>query len=337
MKRAAITGIAGQDGTYLARLLLHKGYAVSGLLQFPFEQEEPALRRRFGADAMAAIKWHSGALEDADSLRHFLKASNPEEIYHLAGPSDPRQSFQVPEEYLNAVSLGTLRLLEATRQTCPAARFFLASSSETFGRPRQHPQDENTPMRPVTPYGAAKLAADQLARIYREHHRLYVAIGILYNHESPLRPPHFLSCRVARGVAAIKQGRAKGLELLNLDGERDWSDARDFVRGFWKMLQADTPDDYVLASGVTRTVRELVDCAFRAAGLDYREYVTVRPAVEGGAPLTKGLCGCARQAETMLGWQREWTFEQTIADLVQAELENRQDGERANPTPPRRG
>lgn len=337
MKKAAITGIAGQDGTYLARLLLEKGYAVSGLLQFPFDREEAGLRRRFSAEAMTAIRWQTGSLEDPFSLFRFLKESKPDEIYHLAGQSDPRQSFIVPEEYLISVGFGTLRLLEAARQVCPEARFFLASSSETFGAPERNPQDENTPMRPVTPYGVAKLAADQFARIHRDKYQQFVAIGILYNHESPLRPPNFLSCRVAQGVAAIKQGRARGLELFNLDSERDWSDARDFVRGFWQMLQADQPGDFVLASGVPRTVRDLVECAFRAADLDYREFVSVRPPEGTNQTVSKGLCGCARRAETVLPWRREWTFEQTMADLVHAELEGRPEIERAHPTPVRRG
>lgn len=333
MKRAAITGIAGQDGTYLARWLLRQGYEVHGMLQFPFDREEPRLRRRFGAEDLAAVRWHTGSLEDPFSLVRFFKAARPDEVYHLAGLTDSRQSFLVPEESVLAITLGTLRLLEAVRELCAEARVFLASSAEVFGIPASTPQDESTPRQPVTPYGISKLAADQFARLHREKYGQFVSVGILYNHESPLRPPNYLTARVARAVAAIKAGRQRELQLGNLDAERDWSDARDFVRGFWLALQAPNPGEFVFASGSSRRVADLVDCAFRSAGLDYREFVKVVGRTEASQQVGSGLCGNPRKAEAELGWKREWSFERTVGDIVQAEVEERPDVQRANPLP----
>jgi GDPmannose 4,6-dehydratase len=333
MKRAAITGIAGQDGTYLARWLLLQGYEVHGLLQFPFDREEPGLRRRFSPEAMAAVRWYSGSLEDPFSLVRFLKAAQPDEIYHLAGLTDSRQSFLVPEETVLAITLGTLRLLEAAREICAGARLFLASSCEVFGEPAQVPQDEKTPRQPVTPYGIAKLAADQFARLHREKYGQFVSVGILYNHESPLRPPNYLSCRVARAVAAIKQGHARELQLGDLSAERDWGDARDFVRGFWQALQARTPGEYVFASGERHRVADLVERAFAAVGLDFRQFVKTVERNDKSQQVAAGLCGNPRKAEQELGWRREWTFEQTVNDLVQAELDGRPEIDRADPAP----
>ena len=335
MKCAAITGITGQDGTYLARWLLRQGYEVHGLLRSPFDREEARLLRRFGAEDVAKIQWHNGSLEDPFSMVRFLKASQPVEIYHLAGVTDSRQSFNVPEQSITAITLGSLRLLEAAREICASARIFLASSCEVFGVPTQVPQDESTPKQPTTPYGIAKLAADQFARLHREKYNQFVSVGILYNHESPLRPPNYLSSRVAKAVAAIKQGHIRELELADLSPERDWSDARDFVRGFWLSLQADAPNQYIFASGRRHRVADLVDCAFRAAGLDYRHYVRVTERNTTSLQVATGLCGNSRKAESELGWKREWTFEQTVEDMVRAELEERPEFERANPNPQR--
>lgn len=335
MKRAAITGIAGQDGTYLARWLLGNGYEVHGLLQFPFDREEPGLRRRFSAEEMTSVRWYNGSLEDPFSLVRFLKAAQPDEIYHLAGLTDSRHSFLVPEESVLSITLGTLRLLEAARELCAGARLFLASSCEVFGVPAQIPQDETTLMRPFTPYGIAKLAADQFARLHREKYGQFVSVGILYNHESPLRPPNYLSARVAQAVAAIRQGRSRELHLGDLTAERDWSDARDFVRGFWLALQAQAPGDYVFASGARHRVEDFVACAFRAAGLDYRQFVTGTQRNSEAQQVATGLCGNAHKAESELGWRRQWTFEETVEDLVRAELEGRPEIERADPAPAR--
>lgn len=321
MKRAAITGVAGQDGTYLTQLLLQQGYEVHGLLRQPFDREESRLRRRFSADAIASVRWHTGSLEDPFSLVRFLKAAQPDEIYHLAGLSDSRQSFQMPEYALTSIALGTLRLLEAAREHCAQARIFLASSCEVFGVPAQTPQDENTLRQPLTPYGIAKVAADQFARLHRTQHGQFVSVGILYNHESPLRPPNYLSSRVAQAVAAIKHGRARELELSDLEARRDWSDARDFVKGYWLALQAKSAGDFVFASGVSRRVADLVECAFRVAGLDYREYVKVIKRNQESQQVSNGLCGNAQKAQTELKWERAWPFEKTIEDMVRVKLD----------------
>jgi GDPmannose 4,6-dehydratase len=331
MKTALITGILGQDGTYLARFLAGHGYRVHGLIRLPYEREEPRIRRRFPAALLAQIQFHTGALEDPFSIAQVLKTSAPDEVYHLAGISDSRQSFLVPEETFHSIALGTLRLLEAARLQGKPMKFFLASSCEIFGVPQTAPQDEGTAMSPVTPYGVAKLAVNHLARIHRAQYGQFVSTGILYNHESPLRPANYLSRRVSQAVAAIKAGRLSTLTLGDLEAERDWSDARDFVRGFHLALQAELPDDYIFASGRTRKVAELVECAFLAAGLDYRKHVETRPAEIALSQVKAGLCGNPARAEKLLGWQREWSFEKMIHDMVQAELEDRPELDRAAP------
>ncbi len=331
MKRAAITGVAGQDGTFLARGLLNRGYEVHGLLQFPFDREEPALRRRYPPDEFNAVRWSTGSLEDPFSLVRFLKSSKPDEIYHLAGLTDSRQSFLVPEESVLSITLGTLRLLEAAREICPDAKIFLASSAEVFGEPVETPQSESTLMKPVTPYGIAKLAGDQFGRLHREKYSQFVSVGMLYNHESPLRPPNYLSRRLCLGVAAIKRGEAKELQLGDLGAERDWSDARDIVNAMWFSLQASKPGDYIFASGVKKRVEDFVATAFRAAGLDWKQFVKTTARTSSQQQVTNGLCGNTRKAETELGWKRTWNFNSMVADLVQAELENRSELERANP------
>lgn len=331
MKRAAITGITGQDGTYLARWLVRQGYEVHGLLKQPFDREEVRLRRRFPAAELAGMRWHAGVLEDAFAVLRFLKTAQPDEIYHLAGVTDSRLSFVIPQETVNAITLGTLRLLEAAREACPAARIFLASSAEVFGEPAQTPQTETTPRHPVTPYGIAKVAADQFGRLHREKYGQFVVSGILFNHESPLRPANYLSKRVVHAVAAIKAGRQRELELADLRAERDWSDARDFVRGFQLALQAPRPGDYVFASGQTQRVADLVELAFRAAGLDYRDFVRETERTLNTQQVVAGLRGDATKARTELGWKSNWTLAQTLADMVAAEMENRSELERANP------
>ncbi len=336
MKSAAITGILGQDGTYLARWLVHQGYEVHGLIRLPLDREQARVQRRFTSEEQKQLRFHTGSLEDPFSLLRLLKEAKPAEVYHLAGVSDSRQSFIVPEQTVNSITTGTLRLLEAARAHGCDLRIFLASSCEIFGVPPHSPQDENTPRNPVTPYGIAKVAADSFARLHREQHGQFISTGILYNHESPLRPANYLSRRVSQAVAAIKRGQTSKLELADLSAERDWSDARDFVRGYWQALQADRPGDYVFASGAKRKVEDFVACAFRAAGLDHRNHVNVTPRTGDAPQVTAGLCGNPRRAEKELGWKREWEFADMVADLVAAEMEERPELARANPLPERR-
>lgn len=330
MKRALITGILGQDGTYLARWLVIKGYEVHGIIRAPFEREEDRIRRRFTDDDLLKIKFHTGSLEDPFSLSHILKRTNPEEIYHLAGVSDSRLSFAIPEQTFQSIALGTLRLLEAGRLQNPGIRYFLASSCEIFGTPAETPQNENTLRQPMTPYGVAKQAADSFARINREKYNQFISVGILYNHESPLRPNNYLSRRVAQAVAAIKKGTLTKLSLGDITAERDWSDARDFAPGFWLALQAKESGEYIFSSGIKRTVRDLVECAFQTADLDYTKFVEANTTAVP-TQVTVGLCGNPAKAEKDLRWKRSWSFQAMVEDLVKAELEDRPEIERANP------
>jgi GDPmannose 4,6-dehydratase len=329
MRKALITGILGQDGTYLARWLLGKDFEVHGLIRLPFSREEERIRRRFAAEDLPRLHFHTGSLEDPLSIVSLLQKSNPDEVYHLAGVSDSRQSFLIPEQTVQSITVGTLRLLEAGRLQNPAIRFFLASSCEIFGAPEQSPQHEDTARRPLTPYGIAKQAADQFARLHREKYRQFVSVGILYNHESPLRPANYLSRRLAKSVAAIKKGRQEKLRLGDLQAQRDWSDARDMVRGFWLALQAGEPGDFIFASGISHTVREFAETAFAAAGLRAEAHIETDPTLVP-TEVTAGLCGDPSKAEKTLGWKRDWTFSSTIADMVKAEIDDRPEIDRAS-------
>jgi GDPmannose 4,6-dehydratase len=336
MKSALITGILGQDGTYLARWLLRQGYQVHGLIRRALPAERARIHARFPEKERRQIRFHTAVLEDANGLARVVKAAKPDEVYHLAGVSDSRQSFLIPAETFESITLGSLRLLEAGRRSGKATRFFLASSCEVFGVPPHRPQTERTPRAPLTPYGISKEAADRLAGLYRNSYGQFVATGILYNHESPLRPAKYLSSRVAQAVAAIKKGTLHELTVGTLDAQRDWSDARDFVRGFHLALQAREPADYIFASGQTHTVAEFIEYAFRVVGLDYQDFVRVDAKSVGTVPVPSGLCGNARRAERVLGWRREWSLADTIADMVQAELEQRPPELRSDPSPRRR-
>ncbi|HZM01687.1 MAG TPA: GDP-mannose 4,6-dehydratase [Candidatus Saccharimonadales bacterium] len=330
MRKALITGILGQDGTYLARWLIAKDYEVHGMIRLPFSREEERIRRRFTSEDLARLHFHTAALEDPFSLAGLLRNSSPDEVYHLAGLSDSRQSFLVPEQTVQSITVGTLRILEAGRFQNPAIRYFLASSCEIFGAPGHSPQREDTPRQPLTPYGIAKQAADNFARLYREKFNQFISVGILYNHESPLRPPNYLSRRVARAIAAIKKKKLQKLRLGDLQAQRDWCDARDVTQGFWLALQAEHPDDFIFSSGASRTVREFVEVAFAAAGLEAEAYIETDPASVPSS-VTVGLCGDCAKAEKILGWKRRWDFSGMVGDLVQAELEDRPEIERANP------
>ncbi len=332
MRKALITGILGQDGTYLARWLVKKGCEVHGTIRLAFSREEERIRRRFPPEELPRLHFHTASLEDPFSIAAVLQESNPDEVYHLAGVSDSRQSFLMPEQSLQSITVGTLRLLEAGRLRHPGLRYFLASSCEVFGAPEQSPQNEETPRRPLTPYGIAKQAADHFARLYREKYGLFISVGLLYNHESPLRPPNYLSRRVAKAVAAIRKGDQKKLRLGDLQAQRDWSDARDIAQGFCLALQAPQPGDFVFASGSTRTVRDFVSAAFAAAGLDAAAHIETDPA-SVPTEVTVGLRGDPSKAEKVLGWKRRWNFSTMIGDMVRAEIEDRPELQRADPDP----
>jgi len=314
VKRALITGIGGQDGSLLAELLLDRGYAVTGVVRpgaGTYANLEPVHDR---------IDLVEADLLDEASLRAALEAARPGEVYNLASPSFVPASWERPVETAEFAAVGATSLLETIRAVDHAIRFYQSSSSEIFGEPRETPQTEETSPAPVTPYGVAKAYAHFIVQSYRRQYGLYACSGILYNHESPRRPLEFLPRKVAHGAAAISLGLQGELVVGGLDSRRDWGYAGDYVRAMWLMLQQDEPDDYVVASGESHSVRELVQCAFAHVELDWQEYVRVDPALERGAAELHRLVGDPSRARTRLGWEAEVDFNQLVEMLVDADL-----------------
>jgi GDPmannose 4,6-dehydratase len=313
-RRALITGISGQDGSYLAELLVAKGYNVTGVVRDPEDREIPNL-----ATVRDRVALVAGDLLEPSTLTDALSAVRPHELYHLAAPTFVPSSWEDPASILDAIGGATATLLGAARRLDPEIRVFVATSSEVFGDAGESPQHERSPMRPRSPYGVAKLAAHGLIGALREHFGMYVVSGITYNHESPRRPQHFLPRKVTRGAAAIALGLEDELVLGDLSAVRDWSHAADIVRGAWLSLQAEVPGDYVFASGVGRTVGDLVDAAFAAAGTSPEGRIRVDPAFvrppEPWAPV-----GDPSRARTTLGWEPEIGFEQLISEMVAADI-----------------
>jgi GDPmannose 4,6-dehydratase len=313
--RALITGITGQDGSYLAELLLEKGYEVHGLVRRSstekFERIEH-LRSR--------ITLHQGDLLDQRSLVDALRAARPDEIYNLAAMSFVAVSWVQPTLTAEFTGVGVTRMLEAMREVCPEARFYQASSSEMFGKVRQTPQNEQTPFYPRSPYGVAKVYGHHITVNYRESYGLHATSGILFNHESPRRGLEFVTRKITWHAAAIKAGQVDGLQLGNLDSQRDWGYARDYVEAMWLMLQQDRADDYVIATGVTNSVRRCVEIAFDRVGLDWERYVTLDDSLKRPAEVDL-LVGDATKAEQDLGWKATTTFEGLIELMVNADLE----------------
>jgi GDPmannose 4,6-dehydratase len=305
VRRALVTGVSGQDGSYLAELLAEHDYEVVGMVR-PGGSAPPA-----GVTAVEAD------LLDSASLRTAVAEVRPDELYHLAAPSFVPASWADPATTLAAIAGSTATLLAAAHAV--GARVWVATSSEIFGDAGESPQRETSPMRPRSPYGVAKLASHGLVGAMRERFGLFACSGITYNHESPRRPKQFLPRRVTRGVAAIKLGRADELVLGDLDAVRDWSHAADVVRASWLALRADEPHDYVVASGVGRTVRELVQVAFARAGLDWEAYVRVDASLVRAAERVP-LVGDPSRARETLGWEPERSFEDTIDEMVDADL-----------------
>jgi GDPmannose 4,6-dehydratase len=303
---ALVTGITGQDGSYLSELLLARGYDVVGLV------------RGSGVE-LDGVRVVRGDLGDPTSLRAAVLQTAPDELYHLAAPTFVPASWKDPAGTLALVAGATATLLTAVREARQPPRVLVASSGEIFGAARQSPQDEQTPMRPRSPYGVAKLAAYGLVGTMRAKHGLHASSAIAYNHESPRRPERFLSRKVARGAAAIKLGRQDELLLGDLDAVRDWCHARDVVRGYWLMLQRDEPGDCILAGGVGRTVRELVDVAFGCVGLDPADHVRVDERLVRSSERTPPV-GDISRARAQLGWEPETSFESMIEEMVQADL-----------------
>ena len=314
VKRALITGIGGQDGSYLAELLLEAGYEVTGLVRPGAPSYENL------ADVEHLIELHEADLLNQTSLTQALRAAKPREVYNLAAPSFVPASWDAPVHTAEFAAVGATSLLEAIRLVDPAIRFYQASSSEIFGEPPETPQTEETPLAPVTPYGVAKAYAHFSALSYRHRYGLYACSGILYNHESPRRPLQFLPRKVAHGAASISLGLEEELLLGDLEATRDWGYAGDYVRAMWLMLQQDEPQDYVVASGESHSVQELVEAAFGHVGLDWREHVHVDAAFKRGPAELRRLVGNPAKARTQLGWRAEVGFTQLVQMLVDADL-----------------
>ena len=308
MPRALITGITGQDGGYLSELLQGKGYEVVGLVRQGSESVPPP--------GVATV---TGDLGDPESLRAAVLDTTPDELYHLAAPTFVPASWKDPAGTLALVAGATATLLQATLEIEGGVRVLVASSGEIFGAAKVSPQNEETPMRPRSPYGVAKVAAFGLVDTLRHKHRMHASSAIAYNHESPRRPERFLPRKVSKAAAAIKLGLQDEVVLGDLHAVRDWCHARDVVRGYWLMLQQDEPDDYILAGGVGRTVGELVDAAFACVGLDPAEHVRVDPKLVRASERTPPV-GDTTRARERLGWEPETSFEAMIDEMVQADL-----------------
>lgn len=323
MARVLISGITGQDGSYLTEALLVEGDEVHGIVR------QSSLLQRTRLDSIPALasareagrlKLHYADLSDSSSLQSLVRQLQPDFLYHLAGQSHVKISFDLPEYTADSTGLGTLRLLEAVRQTAPRCRFFLAATSEIFGEPMETPQSERTPMAPVNPYAAAKVYALNLLRVYRRAYGLFACAGILFNHESPRRGENYVTRKIARAAARISRGLEKNLHLGTLSPRRDWGYAKDTVDGMRRILAADKPDDYVLATGKSHSVGEFCAAAFGEVGLDFRDYVVLDP--EYARPIdiseTRGDAG---KAARELGWRPRVSFPDLVRLMVHAELD----------------
>jgi GDPmannose 4,6-dehydratase len=312
--RALITGITGQDGSYLAELLLAKGYEVGGVVRRSsterFERIE-SIRDR--------VTILQADIHDQTSMIDALKTFRPRELYHLAAQSFVPTSWSQPVLTGEFTGLGVTRALEAVRQVDPSIRFYQASSSEMFGKVRQTPQSESTPFHPRSPYGVAKAYGHWITVNYRESYGIYAVSGILFNHESPRRGLEFVTRKITHGVARIKKGMAKELHLGNLEARRDWGFAGDYVRAMWMMLQQPEPDDFVIATGEAHTVREFAERAFARVGLDARDYLVVDPSLYRPAEV-EHLVGDASKAHAKLGWRPETSFDDLVATMVDADV-----------------
>lgn len=318
MPKALITGVTGQDGAYLAQLLLERGYEVVGLMRRSASADVIGERLRW-LGILPHVQLVDGNLTDLSSLIRIIQDHKPDEVYNLAAQSFVAASWRQPLLTGNVTGLGAANVLEAVRIVRPDARFYQASSSEMYGKVQAPLQNERTPFYPRSPYGVAKLYAHWMTVNYRESFGLYACSGILFNHESPLRGIEFVTRKVTDGVARIKLGLADRLQLGNLEAKRDWGHAKDYVRAMWRMLQQDQPDDYVVATGRTVTIRDMVSAAFAAAGLNYQDHVEtasdlIRPAE------VDHLQGDASKARAKLGWEPTITLEQMLAEMVEADL-----------------
>lgn len=315
-KKALITGITGQDGAYLAKLLLEKGYEVSGLIA---RRSTPTTWRLEYLGILDQVKLIDGDLTDISSIIRAINVSKPDEVYNLGAQSFVATSWEQPLLTADATGLGALNVLEAIRQVRPDARFYQASTSEMFGKIQESIQSETTPFYPRSPYGVSKLFAHWMTINYRESFNIFGCSGILFNHESPLRGIEFVTRKVTDGVARIKHGLQDKLALGNIDAKRDWGFSGDYVEAMWMMLQQDAPDDYVVATGRTTTVRDMCRIAFDHVGLNYEDYVVQDPRFYRPAEVDI-LLGNPAKAKAKLGWEAKTSLEELITMMVDADM-----------------
>jgi GDPmannose 4,6-dehydratase len=318
-KTALITGITGQDGSYLADHLIELGYEVHGLVR-RVALEEPERRLGRIKNVLDRVVLHAGSLESYPSIFHILSRHRFDECYHLAAQSFVAESFADGFSTMQTNTTGTHYMLAAIRELQPKCRFYFAGTSEMFGKVRESPQTETTPFHPRSPYGISKVAGYYLTVNYREAYGMFCSNGILFNHEGPRRGFEFVTRKITSGAVRVKRGEQAELRLGNLDARRDWGHARDFVRAMHLMLQQPEPDDYVVATGETHTVREFCDLAFSEVGLDYRDHVKVDERFYRPAEVDI-LTGDARKAREVLGWQPQCTFRELVSEMVQSDLD----------------
>jgi GDPmannose 4,6-dehydratase len=318
---ALITGITGQDGSYLTELLLEKGYTVHGIVRRTSHLLRSRIEHLRSNEEIYGRRLflHYGDLADSVTLSRIVADVQPGELYHLAGQSHVGLSFEIPQSTCEEAGMAALRLLEIVRGQPQPVRFYHASTSEIFGNARESPQTESTPLQPTSPYGCAKAFATQLARVYRQSYGVFVCNGILYNHESPRRGENFVTRKIARTVARIARNLETELVLGNLESERDWGRAQEYVQAMWLMLQHNTPDDYVVATGELHSVREFVEAAFAVVNLPWQKYVKHDPAFDRPTEPAR-LVGCADKIRKILGWKSGGTFGELVREMVEADL-----------------
>jgi GDPmannose 4,6-dehydratase len=330
-KKALITGITGQDGSYLAELLLAKGYEVHGIVRRTAGHYLGHLESVFARPDLSRdrISLHHGDLGDAGSLTRLLRKIEPDEVYNLAAQSDVRISFDIPGYTADITATGVARLLEAIHECQLKVRFYQASSSEMYGKVREIPQTELTPFHPRSPYACAKVYAYWIAVNYRESYGLHASNGILFNHESPRRGENFVTRKVTRAVARIQAGLQDKLFMGNIEAKRDWGYAKEYVEAMWLMLQQPEPDDYVIATGETHSVREFLECAFARAGLDWQKHVEIDPRFYRPAEVDQ-LVGNPEKAKRKLNWSPKTKFSELVGLMVDADIEllKRETGDR---------
>ena len=319
MKKALITGITGQDGSYLSELLLSKGYEVHGFVR-RVALEHPQARMWRIRHILDRIHIHSASLESYASIFNIISEIKPDECYHLAAQSYVSYSFEDEFSTINTNLNGTHYVLSALNRQAPACKFYFAGSSEMFGKVEETPQNEKTPFHPRSPYGISKMAGFELTRNYREAHEMFALSGILFNHESPRRGAEFVTRKITSGAAKIKLGLENEIRLGNLDAKRDWGHARDYVTAMWLMLQLDEPDDYVIATGESHSVKDFLETAFTQVGLDYRKYLVIDEKLYRPSEVYI-LTGDASKAREKLNWFPTVSFDELVKEMVEGDLE----------------